>query len=76
MLQRLTEHCALEDALRDHQVCRMKDEAVQKMITLTKDNLTLTKAIEIAEMSERAELDAAQLRWSSQHETTQMVSCK
>ena len=46
------------------------------MITLTKDNLTLTKAIEIAEMSERAELDAAQLRWSSQHETTQMVSCK
>ena len=36
MLQRLTEHCALEDALRNHQVSRMKDEAVQKMITFDK----------------------------------------
>ena len=53
-----------------------KDKAVQKMITLTKDNLTLATAVEIADVSVRAELDAAQLRWSSQQETTQTVTCK
>ena len=36
LLPRLTEHCALEDALRNHQVCWMKDEVVQKMITFDK----------------------------------------
>ena len=64
-LQNLAEHCAfggtLSETLRDRFVCGMRDERVQKRL-LTKTDLTLAKALETAEIAERAAKDAEQLQ--------------
>ena len=54
----------------------MKDEVVQKMITLTKDNLTLAKAIEIAGMSARARVRCCTVTLEFPTRDPQMVTCK
>ena len=64
-LQKLAEHCAfgatLSETLRDRFVCGMRDEGVQKRL-LTKTDLTFAKALETAEIAERAAKDAEQLQ--------------
>ena len=62
-LQKLAEHCnfgnALSDTLRDRLVCGMRDEKVQRRL-LTIADLTFKKALEEAEIAERAAKEAAQ----------------
>ena len=62
-LQKLAEHCnfgnGLSDTLRDRLVCGMKDEKVQQRL-LTMADLTFKKAVEEAEMAERASKYAAE----------------
>ncbi|KAJ8417500.1 hypothetical protein AAFF_G00223430 [Aldrovandia affinis] len=64
-LRRLAEHCqfgeGLSDALRDWLVCGLHNEGVQKRL-LTEDNLTLTRALEIAISVETAAKDAGELQ--------------
>lgn len=64
-LQKLTEHCDfqdhLENTLRDRLVCGLRDVSAQKRL-LSKEDLTFVKAVEMAEMAETAEKDAAELQ--------------
>ena len=64
-LRKLSVHCQfgayLEEALRDRFVCGLRSEAVQKKL-LTKEDLTFTDAIHIAQASEQAVAKARQLQ--------------
>ena len=66
-LRRLASRCKfgafLEEALRDRLVCGMQSENIQKVL-LTKANLTLEKALEIAQGMEAAALQAKELKGS------------
>ena len=66
-LQKLAEHCAfgqsLADTLRDRLVCGMRNEKVQQRL-LTMGNLTFRKAVEEAEMAERASKDVVEFHES------------
>ena len=56
-LKRLLTHCQfndyLDDALRDHLVCRLQKESTQKHLLL-EDKLTFTKAVDTAQNSRQA----------------------
>ena len=64
-LRRLATHCKfegyLEEALRDRLVCGLKNEGVQKRL-LTYWDLTLVKAIEVAQSMEAAERDTQEMK--------------
>ena len=64
-LRRLATHCKfegyLEEALRDRLVCGLKNEGVQKRL-LTYSDLTLVKAIEVAQSMEAAERDTQEMK--------------
>eukprot|EP00731_Ephydatia_muelleri_P013854 Em0007g1164a len=66
-LQKLAEHCAfgqsLADTLRDRLVCGMRNEKVQQRL-LTMGDLTFRKAVEEAEMAERASKDVVEFHES------------
>ena len=68
-LQWLAVHCEpgayLSEALHDSLVCDLRNEVVQWLL-LSKVDLTLTKAIELALSSEAAEKNAQQLKGSDQ----------
>lgn len=72
-LRRLAEHCqfgeGLSDALRDRLVCGLHNEGTQRRL-LTEENLTLTRALEIAISVETAAKDAGEL----QGKNTEMCS--
>ena len=57
-LQRLATHCQfagyLNEALRDRFVCGIRSEAIQRSL-LTEKDLTLARAIEVAQGMEAAE---------------------
>ena len=61
----LATHCKfdgyLEEALRDRLVCGLKNEGVQKRL-LAYSNLTLVKAIEVAQSMEVAERDTQEMK--------------
>ena len=64
-LRRLAIHCEfqeyLDQALRDRLVCGLKSEATQKRL-LSEPNLTLKRAIEVAQSMEAAERNTQQLK--------------
>ena len=64
-LRRLATHCEFKDylaeALRNQLVCGLRSESIQKNL-LARADLTLTKAIEIAQGMEAAERNAQQLK--------------
>ena len=66
-LRRLATHCKfegyLEEALRDRLVCGLKNEGVQKRL-LTYSELTLAKAVEVAQSMEAAERDTQEMKSS------------
>ena len=63
-LRRLSTHCAfadyLEQALRDRLVCGIRSESIQKRL-LAEADLTLKKAVELAQGMEAAERNAKSL---------------
>ena len=67
-LRKLTEHCEfqdnLEETLRDRLVCRMLSVPIQKRLLAEKD-LTLQKAMEIAQGMEAATKQSSELRTPS-----------
>lgn len=76
-MQKLAEHCAfgatLSETLRDRFLCGMRDEGVQKRL-LTKTDLTFAKALETAEIAERAAKDAEQLQSVTKQEVHQVAA--
>jgi len=64
-LRRLATHCKfdgyLEEALRDRLVCGLRSEGVQKRL-LTYTDLTLAKAVEVAQSMEAAERDTQEMK--------------
>ncbi len=64
-LRRLAAHCDfggyLDQALRDRLVCGLRSEATQKHL-LSKSDLTLQRALEIAQSQEAAERNSQQLK--------------
>ena len=66
-LRRLATHCKfegyLEEALRDRLVCGFKNEGVQKRL-FTYSDLTLTKAVEVAQSMEAVERDTQEMKSS------------
>lgn len=64
-LRRLATHCNfgvdLDEALRDRFVCGIKDERTQKRL-LTEEDLTLAKAVVLAQGREAAEINAQQVK--------------
>ena len=64
-LRRLSTHCAfadyLEQALRDRLVCGIRGESIQKRL-LAEADLTLKKAVELAQEMEAAERNAKSLK--------------
>ena len=64
-LRRLATHCEFKDylseALRDRLVCGLRNESIQKNL-LARADLTLAKAIEVAQRMEAAETNAQQLK--------------
>eukprot|EP00731_Ephydatia_muelleri_P020855 Em0013g582a len=75
-LQKMTEHCSfgpsLADTLRDRLVTGMRNEMVQRRL-LTEVNLTLARAIEIAETAEKAEKDAAEIHPNAKNQEVHRV---
>ena len=71
----LAMHCKfeayLEEALRDRLVCGLRSEGVQKRL-LTYTDLTLAKAVEVAQSMDTAERDTQEIR--STELTIQKVS--
>ena len=67
-LRRLAMHCQFEahlsQALRDRLVCGLRNEATQKHL-LSKSDLTLQQAVEIAQSTEAAKRNTQQLKWDS-----------
>ena len=74
-LRHLAMHCKfeayLEEALRDRLVCGLRSEGVQKQL-LTYTDLTLAKAVEVAQSMEAAARDTQEIR--STELTIQKVS--
>ena len=64
-LRRLATHCAfeayLEEALRDRLVCDLRSESTQKRL-LSEANLTLPRAVEVAQSMEVAHKNAQALK--------------
>ena len=64
-LRRLATHCEFKDylseALRDRLVCGLRNEGTQKNL-LARADLTLAKAVEVAQSMEAAETNAQQLK--------------
>ena len=67
-LRRLAEHCSfgdmLEEMLRDRLVCGINNGTIQKRL-LAEPDLTLTKAISVAQAAELADLGARELQLST-----------
>ena len=65
-LQHLAEHCDfrdyLEQALRDWLVCSLRNEGIQRRL-LAESDLTLTRALELAQGMEAAKRNAKSLEW-------------
>ena len=59
----------LNDMLRDRKVCGVRDEHIQRCL-LAEGNLTLQKALDIAQSMERAVENAATLRGKDSHQAT------
>ena len=63
-LRRLATHCKfegyLEQALQDRLACGLRNESIQKKL-LSEDNLTLTRAMELAQGMEAADKNAKSL---------------
>ena len=78
-LQKLAEYCdfgdTLSDALRDRLVCGMQNGAVQIRL-LGKADLTLAKALEVAELEEMATRDEAQLHEGQPKEMRGKLRCQ
>ena len=76
-LRKLSEHCdfkaTLGDALRDRLVCGIKNENIQKRL-LSKSDLKLDKAIEIATAMETAARDAVELRHQHRPDSVHKLS--
>ena len=76
-LRRLASRCKfgafLDEALRDRLVCGLDSEPTQKVL-LTKANLTLDKALEIAQGMEAATLKAKELKGSHRSDAVLTVS--
>ena len=67
VLRKLSEHCKLrllDTALRDRLVCGLSNENAQKLL-LAEIDLTLKKAIEIAQAMEAADIQSKELRQAS-----------
>ena len=78
-LRRLATHCQFEahlsQALRDRLVCGLRNEATQKHL-LSKSDLTLQQAVEIAQSMEAAERNTQQLKWDSTVHSVKPASAK